>query len=188
MKLKHILLFSLLALLALPSFSQTEMEGVSLKSEITMDGQKLVYNGAGVRKKYFFKLYVGALYLPQKLSSGSMIVKGDQPMLIQLNIISDLITSEKMIESVNEGFEKSTGGNTSPIQTEIDQIIATFKDEIKDGDVFNLMYLPGTGVKVYKNGTLGATVKGMEFKKALFGIWLGDDPVASGLKDGMLGK
>lgn len=188
MKLKHIILFSLLALLALPSYSQTEMEGVKLKSSITMDGQSLVYNGAGIRKKWFFKLYVGALYLPKKVSSGSMIVKGDQPMMIQLNIISDLITSEKMIEAVNEGFEKSTGGNMAPIQSEIDQVIATFKDEITDGDVFELMYLPGTGVKVYKNGTVGATIKGMAFKEALFGIWVGDNPADDGLRDGMLGK
>ena len=190
MKLKHILLFSLLAMLALPSYSfaQTTMEGVSLKSTVSLDGQNLIYNGAGVRKKWFFKLYVGALYLPQKVSSGSMVVKGDQPMMIQLNIISDLIDSEKMIEAVTEGFEKSTGGNTSPIQKEIDLMIDTFADEIKTGDVFELMYVPGTGVKVYKNGKVGATVKGMPFKEALFGIWLGDDPVADDLKNGMLGK
>ena len=188
MKLKYIVLFTLLTVLALPSFSQTTLEGVNLKSEITLDGQKLVYNGAGVRKKWFFKLYVGALYLPQKVSSGKMIVNGDQPMMIQLNIISDLITSEKMIEAVTEGFENATGGNTAPIQTEIDLLISAFKDEIKDGDVFELMYVPGTGVKAYKNGKAATTVKGMAFKQALFAIWLGDVPASEDLKNGMLGK
>jgi len=32
------------------------------------------------------------------------------------------------------------------------------------------------------------TVKGLDFKKALFAIWLGKKPADSGLKDGMLGK
>ena len=31
-------------------------------------------------------------------------------------------------------------------------------------------------------------VKGLEFKKALWGIWFGDKPVDSGLKNAMLGK
>ena len=188
MKLKHIVLFGLVLMLAMPAFSQVEMKGVTMKSEVTREGKTLVWNGAGVRKKWFFDLYVGALYLPQKISSGSMIIKGDQPMMIQLNIISDLITSEKMIDAVTEGFDKATGGNTAPIQKEIDMMIETFKDDIKDGDVFELIYLPGEGVKAYKNGKVGATVPGMAFKEALFGIWLGDDPASDDLKDGMLGK
>ena len=189
-KFKQLLLLSLLVMLAFPgySFAQTTIEGVTLKSTLTLDGHELVYNGAGVRKKWFFKLYVGAVYLPQPVSSGAMIVKADYPMMIQLNIISDLIDSKKMIEAVTEGFEKSTRGNTAPIQEEINLIIEAFAEEITSGDTFDLMYVPRTGVKVYKNGKVGVTIPGIAFKEALFGIWLGSDPVNDELKDEMLGK
>ncbi len=40
----------------------------------------------------------------------------------------------------------------------------------------------------YKNGVKKGTIEGHDFKKALFGIWLGDNPADSGLKTGLLGK
>jgi hypothetical protein len=34
---------------------------------------------------------------------------------------------------------------------------------------------------------LQETIAGLDFKIALFGIWLGKDPVSTSLKEGMLG-
>jgi hypothetical protein len=48
--------------------------------------------------------------------------------------------------------------------------------------------VPGKGVESYKNGTLQGTIEGMDFKKALFGIWLGNKPADDDLKAAMLGK
>ena len=39
-----------------------------------------------------------------------------------------------------------------------------------------------------KNGVKKGTIEGLDFKKALFGIWLGNKPADDDLKDGMLGK
>jgi len=43
-------------------------------------------------------------------------------------------------------------------------------------------------VKAFKNGKLLSTTEGEDFKKALFGIWLGASPVDSGLKTAILGN
>jgi len=99
-----------------------------------------------------------------------------------------MITSDKMTSATLEGFDASTDGNTAPIQAEIDEFMGVFKDEIKEGDVFDLVYLPGEGVKVSKNGNARDTISGIEFKKALFGIWLSDEPAQEDLKAAMLGK
>ena len=48
--------------------------------------------------------------------------------------------------------------------------------------------VPGKGVEAYKNGALASVTKGVEFKKALFGIWLGDKPAQKSLKKEMLGQ
>ena len=40
----------------------------------------------------------------------------------------------------------------------------------------------------FKNDTLKTTVEGLEFKKALFGIWLSEDAVQDDLKEGLLGS
>jgi hypothetical protein len=65
-----------------------------------------------------------------------------------------------------------------------------FKNGIQKNDVFDLVYIPGTGLEASKNGTLLETISGLEFKKALFGIWLCEKPShkCPGLKSGMLGK
>ena len=108
-------------------------------------------------------------------------------MAIRLNIISSLITSKKMEDATREGFENSTGGNIEPISAEIEAFINVFKEQINDGDVFDFVYVPGSGVEIYKNTEKVSKVEGLVFKKALFGIWLCDKPAQKSLKEGMLG-
>jgi len=48
--------------------------------------------------------------------------------------------------------------------------------------------VPGKGVEIYKNGQMISTIQGLEFKKALFGIWLCNKPAQESLKEAMLGK
>ena len=43
-------------------------------------------------------------------------------------------------------------------------------------------------MSVIRNGEVKVVVPGLAFKKALFGIWLSDDPVQDDLKEGMLGE
>ena len=66
--------------------------------------------------------------------------------------------------------------------------VSGLKQDIKEGDKINLDYIPGKGVRVTKNGDVKGTVPGLDFKKALFGIWFGTPPVQESLKKEMLGK
>jgi hypothetical protein len=152
-------------------------------------GALLVLNGAGIRTRIFLDVYVGGLYLMEKGTDAAAIIEADEPMAIGLRIVTGLITNDRMQKSIEEGFQKSTGGNTAPIREKIDALIDVYAEEINDGDVFELVYLPGQGLLVYKNGVNTATIEcGLPFKRALFGIWLSDRPVQTGLKRGMLGR
>jgi len=62
------------------------------------------------------------------------------------------------------------------------------KEEIKKGDVFDIVNVPGKGVVVSKNGKEKGVIDGADFKKALFGIWLSGKPADKNLKEAMLGK
>ncbi len=176
-------IFTLLSLILTLSFG-ANISGVQIPDTLQ---NGLVLNGAGVRSKWFFDLYVGGLYLKNKSSSALHVIDSDEAMAIRLHIISSLITSKKMQDATMEGFENSTNKNIEPIKTQIDKFIAVFKDEIKDGDVYDFIYEPKTGVKIYKNSKFITTIKGLEFKKALFGIWLCDKPAQKSLKKKMLG-
>ena len=118
------------------------------------------------------------------------IVSADEPMAITLHIISDKITSDRMVEATEEGFEHSTGGNTAPLKESIDAFMAFFREPIANGDVFEIGYVPPSGeIRVSKNGEpKGAVPGGLPFKRAVFGIWLGDKPAQKSLRDQMLGR
>jgi len=177
----------LTAMLSSPASALT-VEGVDVPETYQAMGTELKLNGAGTRSKWFMDLYVGGLYVPESISDGEAVINADEPQAITLHIISGMITSERMTEATLEGFKASTDGNMAPVQDDIDQFMAVFQEEIKEGDVFDLVYLPGEGVRVLKNGELRDTVGDLAFKKALFGIWLSDKPAQENLKERMLGQ
>lgn len=182
------ILYALVALtLAQPVAAQKEISGVKPAKTINVGNQELIYNGAGLREKFFLDLYVGALYVTTKSNDPNQLINSNESMAITLDIVSGLISSDKMISAVNEGFEASTKGNTTPLKSEIQTFKDAFKEEIVKGDHFVIAYLKSSGTEVYKNGKKLKTIKGLEFKKALFGIWLCDDPADEDLKEGMLG-
>ena len=185
-KLTFILAFVLFTILA--AQAQVNLGGITLPGTLPAGKDNLILNGGGVREKYLMDMYVGGLYLLQKSSDAQKIVDGDQLMGVKLHIVSGMITSEKMIEAVNEGFKKSTNGNMAPLKPKIDRFIAVLQEKISDGDIYDLIYIPGKGVAIFKNGKLKDTIEGLDFKKALYGIWLGPKPADEDLKTGMLGK
>ncbi|MCM0612492.1 chalcone isomerase family protein [Marinobacter sediminum] len=168
--------------------SALTVEGVNVPESYSAMDTELKLNGAGTRSKWFMDLYVGGLYVPETIDDGEAVINADEPQAITLHIISGMITSDRMSEATLEGFEASTNGNMAAIQDDVDQFMNVFKAEIKEGDVFDLVYLPGVGVKVLKNGDLKDTVGDLAFKKALFGIWLSDKPAQEDLKEKMLGQ
>jgi hypothetical protein len=181
------LFVSMLSVLIMTSLCYgKEIAKISIPDSLEAGQVTLTLNGAGVRSK-LIKLYVGGLYLKEKSSDAAAIMAADEPMAIKLHIISSMITSKKMEDAVREGFLKSTGGKTEPIKDQIERFISVFKDEIKENDIFDLIYSPGKGTDVYKNSEYRSTIEGLTFKQALFGIWLCDKPAQASLKKNMLG-
>lgn len=169
------------------SFAQTKkFHGVSFNTELKLDGENLVINGAGLREKYFMDLYVAGLYMPKKTEDAKKVIYDDTEMAIHIKIISSSVTRERFIESVNEGFAASKHGSAS--KEEIKKFVSFFNEPIKNGDKIYLDYIPGKGVRVTKNGEVKGTIPGLDFKKALFGIWFGTPPVQESMKKEMLGK
>ena len=58
--------------------------------------------------------------------------------------------------------------------------------DVKSGEQVTFVYTPDMGVQVDVNGKIKGAIKGNDFAKAFFSIWLGDPPNPE-LKSGMLG-
>ncbi len=175
--LKSSIVALLTVLMALPAFSGK------------LGGKEVVKNGSGTRTIAFVSMYSAALFVPQEMkgASESQILNADEPMSIFISIQSKIISKEKFVSAVSEGLDKaaSAGYGTSEKQAYIN----LFKDvTIVKGDTFNQYYIPGQGLTVtHNNKTLGV-IKGVQFKKAFFAIFIGPKPVQGSLKNGMLGK
>jgi len=133
-------------------------------------------------------LYEGSLYLQNKSNDAAAIIAADEAMAFRIKITSKFVSQEKLVAALQEGFQAATGGNTAGIATEIQQFRGCFAGTVKLNDVFVLTYDPNTGVTVHKNGTAQGTIQGVAFKKAMFGIWLGNNPVDAGLKTKLVGR
>lgn len=175
-------------LMSVGSVHAVEVGGVNVAESYKEGDQSLTLNGAGVRTRFWIDIYVAALYVANKAPSAQEIINADEPMSIRIFVTSGLVNGEKMAEATRDGFLKATGGELGEIEPQVNALINTFKDAVEEDDVFDLSYIPGTGVLVKRNGELKTTAKGLAFKQALFGIWLSDDPVQSSLKKGLLGK
>ena len=186
---KEFLTFTLAVMLFFNASAQTKINGVTLSPKIAPAKTELILNGGGVRTKFFMKVYVAGLYLQTKSKDAKEIIEADKPMSVRIHIISSLITSEKMADAIREGFEKSTGGKSEQFKKEIDVTCTIFQSEpIRVGDMFEIYYVSGQGVRSNKNGKgTGVVIPGLPFKKAMFGIWLSDNPVDYNLKQAMLG-
>ncbi len=168
------------------SSAQTKINGITFSDTYTAGKDKLVLNGGGTREKFWMDMYVAGLYLEEKNKDANTIIAANSSMAIRICIVSGLITSGRMTEAIEEGFKKSTEGKQGVLKDKIEKFKKSFSDEIKKGDVFDIVYTEEK-ISVYKNSMLKSEIEGLDFKKAVVGIWLGKEPVDSDLKKGMLG-
>ncbi|GAA4897775.1 chalcone isomerase family protein [Ferrimonas pelagia] len=184
---KIISVLALIGAIVLPAQANT-VSGVDLAPSIKIQGQSLNYYGAGVRSKFFMKLYVGSLYAQQAELNAANVLTSEQLSAVRLNIISSMITSDRMVDTIIEGFETASNGNLAPLQQRLDTFLAVFDEAVEIGDQFTMVSIPGVGLEAYKNGKLLTLIEGDDFRRTLFAIWLGDKPADKKLKQAMLGK
>ena len=184
--MKKLLLGLIIVLSITYSNAQTVVGDVTLPNTMQLKGVHLPLNGAGMREKIIFDLYAGGLYLQLKSSDAKSIINADETMAIKLHIVSRLVSSDKMTSAVDDGFKAAMNGDISSLTAKIETFKSFFSDEIVKGNIFDITYIKGRGSVVYKNGKEIGIIKGMDFKKALFAIWLGEDPADDNLKEAML--
>ena len=185
------LCFGIILLISLqfstPGYALT-LDGITIPDQINVGETRLLLNGAGVRSKFVFDIYVGALYLAQKTSSAQAIINDPGPKQVSMYFVYSEISREKMINGWNEGFENVLNtAQREKLKTQITTFNQAFGKTFA-GDVIDVVYSPESGTRVIVNKEIKATIPGFEFHQAVMKVWLGDDPVDKDLKQGMLGK
>ena len=172
--------------LCLPALG-AEVGGAKLDDRATVGGQPLVLNGAGIRTRVMFKVYVASLYLPAKAPDLAAVL-ARAPRRIQMNLLRTL-APDQLIDALNEGLkENNSEADLTAVKAQTDQLMTIMRSfgEVKEGNVVTLDFVDGATVVGF-NGASRGTIPGDAFNKALTKIWLGDKPVQADLKKALLG-
>jgi len=180
--------FAASAMIACSAALAAEVGGMKLNEKVNIAGNDLVLNGAGVRTRVVFKVYVASLYLPKRASDLQGVL-AQSPRHIELDMLRT-VSADQFVDALNEGLEaNSTSAEMAAIKAQVDQLAATMKafKEVKEGDVVTLDFVDGA-TRVGLNGQPKDTIAGERFNAALTKVWLGDRPAQADLKKALLGE
>jgi len=183
---------SALALVLAPLLcGAAEVAGIRIEDSARLGSQNLVLNGAGMRVKLFFKVYVAGLYLTQKADSTAAVLAINGPKRVSMTLVRDL-TAKQLTDALDEGLRANLApAEFESLEPRVERLSAIMRaiGQAKSGSVITLDYLPGTGTRVALDGEpRGNAIAGEDFYRGLLKIWLGDDPVDKSLKRALLGR
>lgn len=168
-----------------------DIAGVKVEDSVDVQGAKLQLNGAGIRYKAIFKVYVAALYLGKKVATAQEAYAAPGPKRLSITLLRD-IDADTLNKSITEAFENNTPPDEidrfTPGVSRIRQALSEQK-KLYAGDNFTIDGNPTSGTILSIKGVQqGAPMKGAELFNALIRAWLGPKPADLKLKDALLGN
>jgi hypothetical protein len=171
-------LFVTLAVLSLgapvTSAGAATLAGVTVPDKAEANGQALVLDGLGLRKKFFIKVYVGALYLPAKEHDAARVLAADTARRMEMHFLYS-VNAGQMCDAWNEGLADNTPNAAAEVRQNFKGLCA-WMEPIPDGHALTLTYLPGQGTVVEVNGKTKGLLPGKATADAILSTWIGRKP------------
>jgi len=192
MTARSVLAITVLTLLLLTNTAEARrIRGYRFNDELVVNKETILYlNGVGFLRKYYMDIYANTLYLKKPSQDWQAIIDADEPMAMRLHILYNWVPLDELREGLRDGFRYATGRDPEklkPIQERAEKFLSWFDRPPRKYDPATFLYIPGEGVHVSLNNTYKGVIPGLDFKKALFGIWLCAKPANRPLKAGLLG-
>jgi len=172
---------------AAPAANAGTLAGVTLPDKADVKGQSLALNGMALRTKFFIKVYVAGLYLPQKEKAAAKILAADAPHRMVMHFLYS-VNKDQMCDAWKDGLEQ----NTPKALPEVKKAFASlcnWMEPIPKGNELTLTYVPGEGTTVEVNGKAKGTLPGKPTADAILATWIGPDPApGADFKKGVLGQ
>jgi hypothetical protein len=154
-------LSALLLSSALSAWATVEVQGVPLEETATVGGTPLVLNGAGYRKRGYFKVDVTGVYTQARYNTLEALEKAPGPKRVQLVVLQDISGAQASKYFLIDFEASAQPQEFAQLINEVSEVGAIYSSlpKIKKGDVINLDWVPGKGLTTTLNGTL-VTVRG----------------------------
>jgi hypothetical protein len=164
-----------LGLLAVASAAHSAtVAGVTLPDSRQVGEQTLALNGAALRSKLMFKVYVGGLYLPAKQGVAATVLATDETRRMEMHFLRS-VSASQLCDGWKEGLEANVPGADAALEGQFDQLCSMMAD-VKDGSVITLTYRPGSGTAIEIDGKGVGALEGRPFADALLSTWIGPKP------------
>ena len=124
------------------------IEGIDVPETLTVRGKRLVLNGAGVRRRGYYKANVIGLYLPDRLTTVDAIMRLDGPRRIQLHLLRDFTQSTISRIFLADFKQAATDAEFKALINEVAEIGGIYANvkRVSPGDVVNIDWQPGLGI------------------------------------------
>jgi hypothetical protein len=186
--MKRLLLLLLFALMLPHPAISKEIAGIELPDRLLWRGQPLMLKGAGVVTHMFAKVFVGALYLPQRQSPAAQAADLPDLKRIRLHILYDNLSPEELRALFLDSVEQSLGPEYGErVRYRVGVLIAAIR-EIRKGDILEIDVIPFRSVRVRLNNESLGFIEDGEVAQAMLEVWFGNRPASRVLKHAMLGE
>ena len=163
-----------------------DVAGVNVAPTVSVHGKTLALNGSGIRKKLFFKVYVGSLYTERKVTTPAQLLADPGEKLIRMNFVHKKVEKEKIVEAFFEGLaDNAPGVAGSP---EAKAFLFWVTSDFVAGDTVDISLSPDGTVAMSHNGKVLGSVRSPALAQGVLLIWFGEKPADGDLKKGMLGQ
>ncbi len=162
-----------------------ELDGVRLSDTLTVGHTPLELNGIGLRTKYYFKIYVGGLYLARPSTDPAAIITADAPKALVMQFVRDIDRS-KLTEAYREAFAANAPALMSQQKASVNRFLA-FLPDVKDGERLSFTYQPGKGSTFRVGNSKSLLIPGKAFAELYLMVFIGPKPPTAQLKKELLG-
>lgn len=130
------------------------MEGFSAEDRTVVEGAPLVLNGAGVRKRGYFKTEFGTLYLPAPAHTFDEVFGMPGSKRIHLVLLREFTSALAEKTFLNDFKLSATEEEYRSLLPEVSVMGKLYGSlpTVKRGDVVDVDWIPNAGIKVYLNG------------------------------------
>lgn len=163
-----------------------DLHGVKIPETAEVSGQTLVLNGFGVRTATILnvRVYVAAVYLPQKTSDPDNIMASEGPIRLDLTYLR-AFGQESVSKAWRYQFKESADHAYPGLDEDVEKVVSFFGPLAKGG--VERIEIEGDETRFYDQGTLRGSIRGRDFRKAFLSLWFGPKPPTKDLQKGLLG-
>ena len=88
-------------------WADVNVESIRYEDSAVVGQTTLQLNGAGLRKKVFFKVYAAGLYVPQKAQTAQGVLEQNGAARVRLGLLRD-VSAKSFVSALEEGLQDNT--------------------------------------------------------------------------------